>query len=120
MKIKELSDATGISRDTIRFYEKTGVLPKAKKEKNGYRRYPAESVVQLKMISRAKVLGFTLNEIKDLARMMTSRNLTPIEMGKRLKKKNLEIDQKIEALQNIKKEINHALIGLCEFRESLK
>ncbi|MBC86023.1 MAG: hypothetical protein CL677_02500 [Bdellovibrionaceae bacterium] len=119
MQIKDLSLLTGVSSATIRFYEKEGVLPKPKKGANGYRIYPEAQVEQLKMISRAKELGFTLKEIKELSKMLFSKSLSRKEMAERLGKKNLEIDKKIEALKAMKKEINDALGGNCEFKGKL-
>lgn len=119
MQIRELSKLTGISSTTIRFYEKAGVLPKAKKGHNGYRDYPEDRVMQLQMIGRAKALGFTLKEIKELSALLFSKKLNPKEMAKRLKEKNNEIDLKIESLQRMKSEINQALAGLCEFKDRL-
>jgi MerR family copper efflux transcriptional regulator len=69
LKISELSLKTGVCRETIRYYEKEGILPNPSKTENGYRDYSLERVVQLKMICIAKNLGFTLKEIKSLAKL---------------------------------------------------
>jgi len=119
VQIRELSKLTGVSSTTIRFYEKVGVLPKARKGTNGYREYPEDRVMQIQMIVRAKVLGFTLNEIKELSALLFSKKLSPKEMAKRLKEKNEEIDVKIESLRMMKSEVNQALAGLCEFKDRL-
>lgn len=119
MQIRELSKLTGISSATIRFYEKAGVLPKARKSSNGYRDYTEDRVIQLQMIGRAKALGFTLKEIKELSALLFSKKLSRKEMSKRLKEKNEELDLKIESLQKMKSEINEALMGLCEFEDRL-
>lgn len=119
MQIQELSRLSGISSSTIRFYEKVGVLPKARKGSNGYREYPENQVVQLQMIARAKALGFTLKEIKELSSLLFSRKLSRREMASRLKKKNDEIDLKIKSLKSMKSEISNALSGLCEFKDRL-
>lgn len=120
MRINELSKLAGVTNTTIRFYEKSGVLPKAARNKNGYRHYPEERIVQLQMIVKAKDLGFTLKEVKELSAMLFSKKLNHREMAKRLEKKNAEIDQRIESLHQMKQEINHVLKGLCEFRQHLE
>lgn len=119
MEIKELADQSGLSRDTIRYYEKIGLLTKPKRDVNGYRNYNIEVVTQLKMISRAKELGFTLIEIKKLSTLLYSKSLTRKKMAEELNEKVIEIDQKIMNLKDMKKEINKALAGMCEYKTFL-
>lgn len=120
MQIKNFAKLTGVSSATIRFYEKIGIIPKASRARNGYRDYPEERVVQFKMIYRAKSLGFTLKEIKELSTLIFSKRLSRKDMAKHLKKKNEEIDFKIKSLQKMKSEISKALMGLCEFKDKLR
>jgi len=63
MQIGELSSATGLSRDTLRFYEKRGLLASRRLD-NGYRDYPLEAVQWLCYLRSAQALGFTLAEIE--------------------------------------------------------
>eukprot|EP01032_Pedospumella_encystans_P037187 gene37187-42118_t len=63
MQIGEIAAATGISRDTLRFYEKRGLL-RARRSANGYRDYPPEAVDWLRYIRTAQQLGFSLKEIE--------------------------------------------------------
>jgi MerR family copper efflux transcriptional regulator len=120
MQIKELSERTGITRDSIRFYEKIGLFPKPKKKSNGYRDYTDEAVEQMKMLSRAKELGFTLNEIKTLSKLFFTNKLSAKQMSSLLEKKLSEIDEKIYNLKLFKKEISRTQKGLCEYRDRLK
>ncbi len=119
MKIKEFSDRTGLSRDTIRFYEKMGLIPKPKRNKSGYREYDESMVIKTKMVSRAKELGFSLAEIKDLSKLLNNKGLTPKKMAEKLKLKLDDIDLKIQSLNGMKKEIKQALEGLCEYKDFL-
>ena len=66
MNIKELTETVGLSRDTIRFYEREGLISKPSRKSNGYRDYDNKIVEQLNMIVMAKELGFTLKEIREL------------------------------------------------------
>jgi MerR family copper efflux transcriptional regulator len=116
MQIGELCRATGLTKDTIRFYEKIGLLVKIKRKTNGY---TDTHVEQLNLLKHAKELGFTLNEIKELARLLFSNKLNPIEMDTYLKSKEQEIDEKIMKLQMFKQEIKHTLAGNCLYRELL-
>ncbi len=68
MLIGELSRQTGLSKDTIRFYEKIGLITAISNEigKKSYKRYSSETIDRLSMIAQGKGLGFTLGEIKQL------------------------------------------------------
>lgn len=70
MLIGELSAATGVSRDTIRHYERKGVLAPAARTSGGYRRYPPDAVARVALVRRALRVGFSLDE---LARVLRDR-----------------------------------------------
>jgi len=120
MQIGELCSKTGMSKDTIRFYEKIGLLTKIERRTNGYKNYSNTHVEQLKLLKHAKELGFTLNEIKELAQLLFSSKLSLLQMTEFLKTKEAEIDIKINKLQAFKKEIRNTLAGNCEYKEQLK
>lgn len=69
--IGELAEAAGVSRDTLRHYERKGVLSRPVRSPNGYRLYSADLVGRVKMIRRALAVGFTLDEI---ARIFAERS----------------------------------------------
>lgn len=69
MRIGALSESTGASVDTIRFYEKRGLLPPPRRTSGGFRDYGAEAADRLHAIASAKSLGFTLDEIRTLLRL---------------------------------------------------
>lgn len=62
----ELAKATGVSADTIRHYEKIGVLPKAVRSTSGYRVYPESAVERVLVVQRALRIGFTLSELAEV------------------------------------------------------
>lgn len=66
ISIGQLAKLSGIGRETIRFYERKSLLPTPQRTASNYRRYPQEAVARLQFIRRAKALGFTLDEIRDL------------------------------------------------------
>jgi len=66
MRVGELADRSGISASTLRYYEKLGLLRPASRNASGYREYTKETLDQLKLIQRAKELGFSLREIRAL------------------------------------------------------
>lgn len=66
MKIGELAKRTGLTASRIRFYEKSGLLPQAVRQDNGYRAYGPEALWMLEIIATAQSAGFTLEEIRSL------------------------------------------------------
>ncbi|OOF61317.1 MerR family transcriptional regulator [Rodentibacter sp. Ppn85] len=69
MKANELSLRTGVNLETIRYYEKQGILPEPKRATNGYRYYDEDSVTLLKFIKKCRTLGFSLEDIRGLNRL---------------------------------------------------
>ena len=74
MNIGQLSRRTGVPIDTVRYYEKQRLLPPPTRSASGYRHYQADDVLRLNFIRRAKVLGFTLDEIRDLLALSSARD----------------------------------------------
>src|SRR5436309_6325294 len=70
MRAGELARAAGVSTDTLRHYERKGVLPRPRRSPNGYREYAAESLARVLLVRRALAFGFTLDE---LARVLRAR-----------------------------------------------
>ncbi len=66
LTIGRLADEAGVSIDTVRFYERRGLLPEPERTPSGYRSYSDEDIWRLRFILRAKELGFTLREVAEL------------------------------------------------------
>ena len=66
LQIGQVARRTGLSVDAIRFYEKTGLLPRPARSSSGYRLYSEHEVTDLEFIQKAQRLGFSLNEIREL------------------------------------------------------
>jgi MerR family copper efflux transcriptional regulator len=120
MNIQELATKSGLSKDTIRYYEKIGLLPKPRRGINGYREYNTSMIINLKLLNHAKQLGFSLKELKALTQLFLSKKLNQKEMGIRLHKKLIDIDVKIAALNELKENIREVVSGNCDFRELIK
>lgn len=73
MKIGELARRAGVGIDTVRYYEREGLLPQAQRLASGYRVYGTAVLQRLRFICRAKALGFTLPEIRDLLALSDHR-----------------------------------------------
>jgi MerR family copper efflux transcriptional regulator len=74
MNIGQLSRRTGVPIDTVRYYEKQALLPRPVRAASGYRHYEDGDVLRLTFIRRAKTLGFTLEEIRDLLGLSQARD----------------------------------------------
>ena len=66
MQIGMLASRAGVPVDTVRYYERVGVLPRPTRQPSGYRRYEDEDVQRLRFVRKGKVLGFSLEEIREL------------------------------------------------------
>jgi MerR family transcriptional regulator, copper efflux regulator len=101
MLISELSQKTGVSKDTLRFYEKAGLLnSNNKRGENNYRNYDDEAVSRLEFIKRGKALGFSLSEIRkamDEWDRLSTEDKTWITRSK-----IAEMDEKISQLQEFR------------------
>ena len=104
MLIKELSERVGISIDTIRFYEKQGLLDETHFERtsNGYRHYAELSVQRLSLIKMGQQAGFTLSEMKETIHAWETDQLTCEEKENYLCLKLEEIEQKMVAINKVK------------------
>ncbi len=103
--IKKLAELVDINPETIRFYHREGILKEPAKRANGYRYYNEDHALRLNFIKRAKDLGFTLKEIKDLFEMNQKSRATCATVKVKAENKIEEIDQKIADLMQIKKSL---------------
>ncbi|WEF33729.1 MerR family transcriptional regulator [Pseudoduganella chitinolytica] len=114
MRIGAMVAATGISRDTLRFYEKRGLL-RARRTADGYRDYPPEAVEWLRYIRTAQALGFTLAEIEAELPLLDTPAATSAPMLRAaLAAKLGEIDRRIDGLAALRGELARRLHALPE------
>ena len=112
MKTTDVVNATGVERETLRFYESKGLLTGIKRTGAGHRVFPKETLSRLEFIRVAKQAGFTLAEIKDLIDLQ--KNQGPCRQSRDMaKEKRLEISQKIKALKKMDKVLSY-FIEKCE------
>lgn len=105
---KEISDRLNIGNETLRYYERIGVIPKPLRTKAGYRIYTEEDLSRLKFILRSKELGFSLHEISDTSRMWSGdTSINKKILNERISSKIGEIDQKITALKEIREMLEY-------------
>ena len=114
MLIGEVVKRTGFSRDTIRFYEKKGLLivGRTDSEWNNYKDYDDQALRRLMLIKKCKGFGFTLNEIANILELVDEENATCNIVTARVENKLSEIDHKIEELIQLKKLIRERFTSL--------
>jgi len=109
LKIGEVADRTGVSKQTLRYYEEEGLLEKPyRSPTSGYRKYEPEAVYRVRFIKNAQELGFTLNEIKNLLSILEDRKEVPEKFARKISSKKDRIEEKIEkltAIQNVLEEL---------------
>jgi MerR family copper efflux transcriptional regulator len=118
LTIGRLAKQVGLGIETVRFYERQGLIEPPPRTASNYRIYPEEEVTRLKFIKRAKNLGFTLNEIKELMFIRHDPHATKADIKNRTLEKIDDIKKKISDLTRIQKALEH-LASSCEGHGSL-
>jgi|SRR5690606_38888845 len=99
MRIAELERRSGMSRHTLRYYEKEGLLLEVTRSGNRYRHYPEEAVQRVMMVRQLKELGFSLQEIRDLINALRSDSINCEQGAAVMARKKAEVDAKIKELR---------------------
>ena len=116
MTIGQLAGAANVPPRTIRFYETKRLLPAPKRAPSGYRLYGSDDLKRLKLIRRARSLGFSLTEVRDLLRLAQHEKCHSFqgEVAQRMMRKLGEVDRMIEALHHTRRELEGSLKALSE------
>src|SRR5438128_678383 len=105
LTIGHLAKKAGINLETVRYYERQGLLPKPPRSASGYRLFPSEAARRLRFIQRAKELGFSLREIQELLSMRVAPGTKNTEIRARAEAKITDIEAKIKTLEAMKKSL---------------
>lgn len=116
MTIGKLAESLDINVETIRYYQREGLVKQPAKRNNGYRYYGLEHLSRIMFIKRAKDLGFTLNEIKEFLHINAWKKASCIDVIPKVEDKILEIEQKIKDLNKIKNSLKK-LRSACDLGE---
>src|SRR5262245_21533835 len=116
MRIGEVAAQAGVNIQTIRFYERRGLLKKPHRLSSGYRDYPPEVVKVVRFIKRTQKQGFTLHEIETLLRRLAARALTAAEVRAGFETKIRHLDEQIRDLQMLRNRLGAGLEH-CECRD---
>ncbi len=103
LTIGKVARLAQVGVETIRFYEREGLVAKPPRTPSGYRQYPKETVSRIRFIRRAKELGFSLKEIKELLALRVDPETTCGDIRRRAQAKIQSIEEKIAALEKMKK-----------------
>ena len=112
LTIGKLAEECGVTIDTIRYYERFKLIQAQGRSKAGYRQYTPESVRRLNFIKRSKDLGFTLDEIRKLLTLKSSKDATCAEMLKRTHGKIVEAKGRVKELTHIEAALTR-LADIC-------
>ena len=112
LTIGEVARQAGVGVETVRFYERQGLLAEPQRRASGYRQYDHEAVAVLRFIRRAKELGFTLKEIKALLALRLDGTATRAEVREQARAKVADIEARIADLGRMR-DVLTKLIKKC-------
>ena len=112
ISIGDLAKATGTKVETIRWYERVGVLAAPARTSGNYRAYGAEHLERLSFVRRARDLGFSLDQVRDLLQLADDRNQSCDAVDRVAREHLEEVERKIADLEALRHELRD-LIGQC-------
>lgn len=110
LTIGQVAKEVGVNIETIRYYERQGLIPLLPRRESGYRQYPEDIVNRVRFIKRAQGLGFSLKEVAELLSLRVGPNTTCGDVKKVADGKITEIEGKIHSLERMR----DALVRLVE------
>ncbi|NGZ77271.1 MerR family transcriptional regulator [Saccharibacillus alkalitolerans] len=116
MTIRETSELTGLTEDTLRYYERIDLLPPAERKPNGHRFYTSNQVQSIIFLMKLKSIGMTLEEMKQF-RMLVDQGDGTIEIRKSiLESCRRRVDEEIERLRSVRKVLDYKMSHYDELR----
>jgi DNA-binding transcriptional MerR regulator len=105
MRSGALARAAGVSTDTLRFYERRGLLPRPPRDANGYRRYPDDALQRVVMVQRALDAGFTIADLQRILRVRDAGGVPCRDVLTIASARLRELDERIAALVDVRKRV---------------
>lgn len=102
LTIGKVAGSAGLSVDTVRFYEREGLLEKPARTTSGYRTYSTDAVARLRFIQQAKELGFSLHEVKDLLSLRVTPGKSCADVRAHAEHKIADVDRRIASLKRVR------------------
>ncbi len=115
-RIGDVTKKTGLTADTLRYYEKIKLLPRVSRNVSGIREYDDKDISRLKFIQRAQKMNFSLSEISDLLKMRENPQKVRDEVRLLTADKLLEVDEHLQSLTTLRNELQ-LLLNLCQGSE---
>lgn len=127
MKIGELAELGGVNVQTVRYYERRGLLPEPARTYSGYRRYGEHDVMRLRFILRAKGLGFTLSEVAELLELHANPSRTAEDVRQQALEKIADVESRMRDLERIQSALQrlveacsgHGRVGECALMHAI-
>ena len=119
LTIGRVARAAGVTIDTIRYYEREGLLPVPARRLSGYRDYTPDAVARLRFIRRAKELGFSLPEIRELLALSADRERGVRGVKQRAEARLVGIERRIRGMKRVQRGLKN-LIDACPGRGALE
>lgn len=113
----KLAQLAHLNAETIRFYEREGILPKVTRAENGYRRYSPDALERIQFVGRAKNLGFSLNQIRDLLQIQDASGPACLQVKDLLTDKLASIREKKQEIEWLEGQV---LLALEQCNHSLQ
>ena len=109
MRIGELANAGGVSPDTLRYYEREGLIPVADRTPSGYRDYGPEALSDLRFIKKAQALGLRLSEVREILEI-SSRGQAPCEhVRSSVANRLVEVEHRLKELRALRSTLRETL-----------
>ncbi len=102
LTIGQLAKKANVNLETIRYYERRGLIPEPPRNKSGHRQYSREEVMRTKFIKRSQALGFSLKEISELLSLRVAPGMTCGEVKTRVEAKTKDIEKRIADLEEMR------------------
>ena len=112
MQIGQLAQHAGVPIDTVRYYERQGILPPPQRQASGYRHYHPDDVARLRFVRRAKALGFSLAEVRELLALSSRPAEDMAGLKAAASEKLADVAHKIAELERVRDGLE-ALIADC-------
>jgi len=105
----ELAGLAGVSRDTLRHYERKGVLPRPLRSHNAYRQYPPEALQRVQLVRRALSVGFTLDELAKVLKVRDAGGAPCEEVRRLAAQKLLDVQDQLRELTKLRDDLQDTL-----------
>ena len=109
MRAREVAEACDISTDTLRHYERKGVLPAPRRSRNGYREYPVEALQRVRLVRRLLEIGFTLDELAQIFKTRDGGGAPCHDVRALAAAKLSEIERRLDELGELREELQKIL-----------